>query len=250
MHINGLMRTSLLLGLLAFGLGAITGCRFAKKSDAEELDRSVDATEGGGAVTATNRNLRQIGSPRVSLLNTPCGSAAQIEPFMARVNNLGLANQFLKLPASEWKFRDPSGAEVNLCKFLQQRTLEVGFFVLISEGCSKCIEQFVTLAEAVGSLSERSSGAARLALVGVIAGVVSEATRLTLSGHVDATNGLSTLVTDPEQSLWVKLSEKSQAGNEFPVFLVHESGYGMFSNKAQTQRESIARDFLKLYEAL
>lgn len=236
----------LLVGLVA----SMASCRWSKEANEEDLGQALDSTRESTIITD---GYRQVGVPQVNLLRAPCGNASAIEVFLDQARQLDLVNQFAKVPATEWRVTEKTGNSLNLCRFLQQQNIDVAYFIMISDTCTDCRSRF---SQVIGQLKQavKGPGSARLALVAIAAGSSEPADVADLNAEVADADGVGLVVSDPNRSLWdllVQRSPEPASGDTVaPEFILHKSGYGVFSNTVGARRDAMPADFLRLYRGM
>lgn len=236
----------LLVGLVA----SMASCRWSREANEEDLGQALDSTQES---PITTEGYRQVGGPQVSLLRAPCGNTGAIEAFLDRARKLDLVNQFAKVPATEWRVTEKTGNSSNLCRFLQQQAIDIAYFIMISDTCTDCRSRF---SQVIGRLKQavKGSGPARLALVAIAAGSLEPPALSDLNAEVAEADGVGLVVSDPTGSLWdllvLRSPEAASGDSVAPEFILHKSGYGVFSNTVGARRDAMPADFLRLYREM
>gem|GEM_PF-1657127 len=231
-----------LASLLAIAgvVAAAGGCRIAQKGKVDDFDeadaRKINSSGNIGAPAGFGGRAISSEDPRVSLVNAPCGNSPDTEVFLARSRTLKLSNQLGKLPASSWKLT-ASGRIVSVCSLMAARELNLALFFVFPSGCASCAE---TIRQAAGSLAalQKKSGPAATALSSRIVAIESGAPE-------ERSTDLALPIiyaADPTGQLLRTLSSNIDR-NVMPIFVVHRSGYGFFSNTPGAARDSFGSDF-------
>lgn len=147
------------------------------------------------------------GDPRVTLINAPCGNGPDVEVFIARARSLSMVNRLAKLPAAEWRvtYHEKS---LSVCAFMAAEKIEVAFFRIVpptgQESCAPCAVEI-----------QRNAADLKLPVL---------------------------YASDPQGSLLKTLASKVEP-KAAPWFVVHKSGYGIFSNTSGPARDAMEADF-------
>lgn len=229
-----------LLALLVLVSIPVSGCRLARSGNSNDID-ALDVVSERRDETHTAGRLMPGGDPRVTLVNAPCGNSAETGVFLARARTLNLVNKLVKLPAAAWKL-SLDGRKVPMCSFMAAGKIDLALVHVMPRNCGTCDADVMSLAQSLRALnSNRPSGGGTVKVIAVDSGVTVPRV---------AGDGLPLVYTaDPEATLLSTLASPSDPALA-PVFVVHKSGFGFFSNTPGKERDAVRADFEALSKSL